>query len=153
VRLSFGPQVDDAFIDAACERIRRCGAAIQAASGLAQRATDASVLIDAPVDEGDMHLSHQALGEFLHAHPDALVVDVREPAEHAVAAVVLHGREARNVPLSRLVDQASHWLHGERRPLVFVCRSGNRSACAARYLRCIGYTRAWHMSGGLALAG
>jgi rhodanese-related sulfurtransferase len=103
--------------------------------------------------EDDMHLSHGALGEFLRAHPDALVVDVREPAEHAVAAVVLHGREVCNVPLSRLAEHAPRWLHGERCPLVFICRSGNRSARAARYLRRIGYVQAWHMSGGLALAG
>ncbi|NHZ36473.1 aminotransferase class V-fold PLP-dependent enzyme [Massilia rubra] len=30
VRMSFGPMADDAFIDAACERIARCGAALRA---------------------------------------------------------------------------------------------------------------------------
>jgi cysteine sulfinate desulfinase/cysteine desulfurase-like protein/rhodanese-related sulfurtransferase len=154
VRLSFGPHVDDAFIDAACERIRRCGMAIQAApTVLSPEAGQVPADAGCGIEEADMHLSPDALGDFLHAHPDAVVVDVREPAEHAVAKVVLHGREVRNVPLSRLVEQASRWLHGERCPLVFVCRSGNRSARAARYLRRIGYAQAWHMSGGLALAG
>jgi cysteine sulfinate desulfinase/cysteine desulfurase-like protein/rhodanese-related sulfurtransferase len=155
VRLSFGPHADDAFIDEACARIRCCGAAMQSASRNAKRAAAECVVMDSGecAGEDDMHLSHGALGEFLRAHPDALVVDVREPAEHAVAAVVLHGREVCNVPLSRLAEHAPRWLHGERCPLVFICRSGNRSARAARYLRRIGYVQAWHMSGGLALAG
>jgi rhodanese-related sulfurtransferase len=36
---------------------------------------------------------------------------------------------------------------------VFVCRSGNRSARAARLLRRLGHAQAWHVAGGLALAG
>ncbi|MGZ5201333.1 MAG: aminotransferase class V-fold PLP-dependent enzyme [Telluria sp.] len=155
VRLSFGPHVDDAFIDAACERIRRCGATMQSIPRAAVPPGAGDVVLadeDIRADDSDMHLSHDALGDFLRAHPDAMVVDVREPAEHAVAEVVLHGRQARSVPLSRLAEQAPAWLQGERCPLVFICRSGNRSARAARYLRRIGYAQAWHMSGGLALA-
>jgi cysteine desulfurase len=150
VRLSFGPYVDEAFIDAACERIGRCARALQSAA----RGTESAAPIDIDGSEDDvgMHLSHDALRDFLAAHPDAVVVDVREPAEHAVASVSVHGRPARNVPLSRLAEQAPAWLNGGRCPLVFICRSGNRSARAARYLRRLGYTQAWHMSGGLALA-
>jgi cysteine desulfurase len=154
VRLSFGPQVDDAFIDAACERIACCGAAMLSASrSLVQRIEESLVFnVGACADDPDMHLSPGALLDFLRAHPDAIVVDVREPVEHAVGAVVLHGHPAHNVPLSLLPEQASRWLNEERCPLVFVCRSGNRSARAAGYLRRIGYGEAWHISGGLALA-
>jgi rhodanese-related sulfurtransferase len=38
------------------------------------------------------------------------------------------------------------------RPIVFVCRSGNRSAKAATILRRAGHTQAWTVVGGLALA-
>jgi cysteine sulfinate desulfinase/cysteine desulfurase-like protein/rhodanese-related sulfurtransferase len=105
------------------------------------------------LDEGGMHLDAGALAGFLDAHPDALLVDVREAPEHGAGGAALHGRATHNVPLSRLAGQLPHWLRGEARPLVFFCRSGNRSAKAAQCLRQLGYARAWHLAGGLALAG
>jgi rhodanese-related sulfurtransferase len=38
------------------------------------------------------------------------------------------------------------------RPIVFVCRSGNRSAKAATILRRAGHAQAWTVAGGIALA-
>jgi cysteine sulfinate desulfinase/cysteine desulfurase-like protein/rhodanese-related sulfurtransferase len=102
--------------------------------------------------EDGMHLAHSTLERFLDEHPDALLVDVREAREHAAGAPLLAGRMALNVPLSRLAGQLPRWLHGEPRPLVFFCRSGNRSAKAAQCLRQLGYAHAWHLAGGLALA-
>jgi cysteine sulfinate desulfinase/cysteine desulfurase-like protein/rhodanese-related sulfurtransferase len=98
-----------------------------------------------------VHIEPHALEQFLHAHPDALLVDVREAVEHAAGPVALHGREAKSVPLSRLAEHAADLLQGERRPLVFICRSGNRSARAAQQLQRIGYAQAWHAAGGVAL--
>jgi rhodanese-related sulfurtransferase len=37
-------------------------------------------------------------------------------------------------------------------PLVFFCRSGNRSTRAAQCLRRLGYAQAYDLAGGLALA-
>jgi rhodanese-related sulfurtransferase len=102
--------------------------------------------------EHGIDLDATTAAAYLEAHPDALLVDVRELPEHAVAGAQLHGRTAHNVPLSQLAGQAAQWLRGEARPLVFVCRSGNRSARAARLLRRLGHARAWHVAGGLALA-
>jgi cysteine sulfinate desulfinase/cysteine desulfurase-like protein/rhodanese-related sulfurtransferase len=98
-----------------------------------------------------VHIEPHALGHFLLAHPDALLVDVREAAEHAAGPIALHGHQAQSVPLSRLAEHAARLLQGERRPLVFICRSGNRSARAAQQLQRIGYTQAWHAAGGVAL--
>jgi rhodanese-related sulfurtransferase len=64
----------------------------------------------------------------------------------------LHGRAARNVPLSRLAEHVAAWLSEPARPVVFVCRSGNRSAKAAQCLRRAGHAQAWTLVGGLALA-
>ena len=63
------------------------------------------------------------------------------------------GRAFDNVPLSRLPGELAGWLGGEHRPLVFFCRSGKRSARAAHCLHRLGYRNAWHLAGGLALAG
>jgi len=102
-------------------------------------------------DEG-IDLDPTTAAAYLAAHPDALLVDVRELPEHAAACAQLRGRDAQHVPLSQLAGQAAHWLR-EPRPLVFLCRSGNRSARAARLLRRLGHAQAWHVAGGLALAG
>jgi cysteine sulfinate desulfinase/cysteine desulfurase-like protein/rhodanese-related sulfurtransferase len=97
-------------------------------------------------------LQPERLGDFLRAHDDALLVDVREAGELDAGLVRLHGREARAVPLSRLAEHLGHLLAAPQRPLVFVCRSGNRSAKAALCLQRLGHAQAWSLAGGLALA-
>ncbi len=96
---------------------------------------------------------------FFAAHPNWLVVDVREPHEFCFAQ---HWEDLglrqppENVPLTRL----SHFLNGllnghdvehAHRDIVFVCRSGNRSSKAADVARRLGIANAWHITGGIAL--
>jgi rhodanese-related sulfurtransferase len=54
--------------------------------------------------------------------------------------------------LSRLAEHASDWLRATHTPLVFFCRSGNRSMKAAQLLRRLGHQQAYSLNGGLALA-
>jgi cysteine sulfinate desulfinase/cysteine desulfurase-like protein/rhodanese-related sulfurtransferase len=80
---------------------------------------------------GQLH--PETLDAFLRRHEDALLVDVREAGEAAAGApaagaMTLHGRAAHNAPLSRLAEHVPGWLGDPARPIVFVCRSGNRSA-------------------------
>ena len=105
-----------------------------------------------PQTEADMELDAGAVARWLAEHPEALVVDVRCAREHAVGPLDLHGRSALNVPLARVTEHASHWLGTGARPLLFVCRSGARSARAARTLRSLGHPHAWSLAGGFALA-
>lgn len=106
------------------------------------------------IPDADLQLDCDALDTFLLAHPDALLVDVREPYEFAATIVPAPGgRATHSVPLSRLVEHASVWLHGDSRPpLIFVCRSGNRSLKAAQCLRRLGHPGSYSLTGGLALA-
>jgi cysteine desulfurase len=95
-------------------------------------------------------LDAQQLEQFMSAHPDAVLVDVREAYEHAAArGGAWQGRKAHSVPLSRLADCLPGWLKGEHKPLVFFCRSGGRSARAVECLQRLGYRNAWHVSGAL----
>ncbi|HEU4372298.1 MAG TPA: aminotransferase class V-fold PLP-dependent enzyme [Telluria sp.] len=152
VRLSFGPMADARFIDAACARILRCGAALRAADVEPPGAILAYEPSGAPA--AAFTLAPDALADFLLAHPDARLIDVREAVEHAVAGEHLwHGRRADNVPLARLPQKAAEWLGGAHQPLVFFCRGGNRSAQAAAHMHRLGYHNAWHLAGGMALAG
>lgn len=102
--------------------------------------------------DGAPQLQAATLERFLREHEDALLVDVREAGETAAGAVCLHGRSAQAVPLSRLAEHLAGWIAQPARPLVFVCRSGYRSAKAALSLRRSGHPQAWTLAGGLALA-
>ena len=161
VRMSFGPLFDDAFIDAACARIARCGQALGAPPPAACPATGSGVLTDssaaAPAQPAAMPaipipcgIDDKGLARFLERHPDALLVDVREACEHALGTPLLHGRAAYSLPLSRLPEHAG-WLGRESRPLVFFCRSGKRSAQAAQLAQQLGHGNVRHLAGGLAL--
>jgi cysteine sulfinate desulfinase/cysteine desulfurase-like protein/rhodanese-related sulfurtransferase len=101
----------------------------------------------------DAQLNSSALEAFLQAHPATRLVDVRESYEFAATiAPAPAGRVALSVPLSRLAEYASVWMQEEQTPLVFFCRSGNRSMKAAQCLRRLGHQQAYSLNGGLALA-
>jgi rhodanese-related sulfurtransferase len=98
-----------------------------------------------------LNLDGIALARLLEAQPQAVLVDVREVYEQA--ACVPGGRTAHSVPLSRFAAFVPGWLGAvEQPPLVFFCRSGNRSAKAAQCLRRLGYRNAYSLGGGIALA-
>ena len=108
---------------------------------------------DGSVPVAELQLDAAALPAFLRQHPDAILVDVREAYEHAACAgTVFEGCEVRSVPLSRLAGQVAAWLQQPQRPLVFFCRSGNRSARASACLRRLGHGAAWQLNGGMAMA-
>lgn len=97
-------------------------------------------------------LAAAELGDFIDRHPDALLVDVREAHEHAAAGAPLRvgGKTAHSVPLSQLAGELEQWLAAPSSPLVFFCRSGNRSGKAVASLRRLGHASAWHIAGGIA---
>lgn len=71
------------------------------------------------------------------------LVDVREPVE--VATGMLPG--AVNMPMSSFVERVNE-LDPER-PVVLVCRSGNRSGQVAEYLAGHGFTKVVNLTGGM----
>lgn len=75
---------------------------------------------------------------------EVLLVDVREPAEHAREAIP----EAALIPLSKLRPEDVSVANGKR--VVLYCASGMRSERAAKVLRDAGCTAAVaHLAGGL----
>jgi cysteine sulfinate desulfinase/cysteine desulfurase-like protein/rhodanese-related sulfurtransferase len=102
--------------------------------------------------ESVLHLDTAALRELLQRHPGAVLVDVRESHEHLVGLPAALGGKVVSVPLGQLAGQIPEWLGAPVRvPLVFFCRSGNRSARAAQCLRRLGYAQAYDLAGGVAL--
>jgi cysteine desulfurase len=105
------------------------------------------------VQSAAVEFKPDALRQYLQQNPDAILVDVREAYECAMGSKLelLDEAHARAVPLSRLADALPEWLAAPEKPLVFFCRSGNRSALATKCLRRLGHPNAFHLRGGLAL--
>lgn len=83
------------------------------------------------------------LAERLSRGDDFDLIDVREPHEVQIASIT----GARLIPLATLRDALSS-LRVAREIVVF-CRSGVRSAKAARELQAAGFTRVSHVAGGI----
>lgn len=156
VRLSFGPADSAALISQACARIRACGAALQ--GGGLPCATEETRLAQWLAENGGAspapELDAQALQQLASACPGLRLVDVREAYEQRVCGAAAHLPSilCEAVPLTRLPDAAPAWLAlPADTPLVFMCRSGNRSAQAAAALRRLGRVQAYSLAGGLAL--
>lgn len=71
------------------------------------------------------------------------LIDVREPYEYAAG----HIEGAQNIPLSRLATTATSLSN--TRTLVFICRSGGRSAQACNWARSQGFDQVLNLQGGM----
>lgn len=77
---------------------------------------------------------------------NAVIVDVREPAEFATG----HMRDAKNIPLQELAQRVSELDKFKAKPVVVVCQSGVRSAKATTQLKKAGFNEVYSLNGGLA---
>jgi cysteine sulfinate desulfinase/cysteine desulfurase-like protein/glyoxylase-like metal-dependent hydrolase (beta-lactamase superfamily II)/rhodanese-related sulfurtransferase len=117
-----------------------------------------TVACGARVDGGcplaSSELSLAALTQLTREHPGLVLVDVREPYEQRLGHAPELGADVRReaVALSGLPNALARWMAlPAGTPVIFFCRSGNRSAQAAQALRRLGHDQAWSLSGGLAL--
>lgn len=78
-------------------------------------------------------------------HKNAVVLDVREPAEFAGGHVL----NAKLIPLGKLKERMGELEKHRDQPMIVVCRSGNRSGTACSLLSKAGFTQAYNMAGGM----
>ncbi|MGM9480639.1 aminotransferase class V-fold PLP-dependent enzyme [Roseateles sp. NT4] len=110
--------------------------------------------VDSACPLASSELSMSSLTQMTREHPGLLLVDVREPYEQRLGQTPELGAAVRleAVALSGLPNALARWMAlPAGTPIVFFCRSGNRSAQAAQALRRLGHEQAWSLSGGLAL--
>ncbi|MGB7925928.1 MAG: rhodanese-like domain-containing protein [Pyrinomonadaceae bacterium] len=88
-------------------------------------------------------ISPAELDERLKRGEELLVVDVREPDEHAIARL----ETARLLPLSRFPEWADT-LNPEDE-IVFMCHHGIRSAQVCAYLARQGFGKLYNLEGGI----
>ena len=84
-----------------------------------------------------------ALATRLARRDDFDLIDVREPHEHAATSIA----GARLIPLATLDDAIASL--DRSRDIVLMCRSGKRSADAARQLETAGFSRVTSLAGGI----
>jgi len=77
---------------------------------------------------------------------DALVIDVREPAQYGAGHVL----GAKNVPFARLESAGGELPKRKDKPVIVYCDNGDRAARAIAALKKQGFTRVASLTGGLA---
>lgn len=78
-------------------------------------------------------------------HADALVIDVREPAEVAQGKIA----RAKLIPLGELKNRIGELEKYKSKPIIVVCRSGSRSAGACGILSKQGFSEVYNLAGGM----
>lgn len=91
--------------------------------------------------------------EMLAENPDLMLVDIREEDEYAIG----HIQHALLVPRG-ILETACDWGYAETipelvrardKPIVLICRSGNRTALAAVVMQLMGYKEVYSMKTGI----
>jgi len=77
---------------------------------------------------------------------DAVIVDVREPAELATGKIL----NAKAVPLSQIETRLKELERFKDKPVIVACATGNRSRSAIAILRRHGFTQLYNLAGGIA---
>jgi rhodanese-related sulfurtransferase len=78
-------------------------------------------------------------------HKEALVLDVRENQEYQSG----HLLNAKQIPLGKLRERIGELERHRDKPIVVVCRSGQRSATACALLGRDGYAQVYNLAGGV----
>ena len=89
------------------------------------------------------NLTPVEIRDALASRSDVLLIDVREPAEYAVA----HIEGATLIPLRTLPQQLERVPRDHE--IILHCHRGMRSEMAGKFLLAQGYTRVSHMVGGI----
>lgn len=78
-------------------------------------------------------------------HRDALVLDVREDSEFAAG----HIPSSKHIPVGKIGERLKELEKYKGKPIVVICRSGNRSAGASSVLKNNGFTEVRNLKGGM----
>lgn len=86
-----------------------------------------------------------ALAQRLQAPDPPMLLDVREPGEHAFCALP----NSRLLPLGEMASRVEELEDWRGREIVVYCHHGIRSARAAGFLHQLGFTRVLNLAGGV----
>jgi rhodanese-related sulfurtransferase len=92
-----------------------------------------------------LEISCSEVHQLRESGAEALVVDCREPDEHAAASIA----GAVLLPMSQIVDRVGELAEWQGRRVVVHCHLGGRSRKVAAWLRDQGFGQAQSMAGGI----
>jgi adenylyltransferase/sulfurtransferase len=92
-----------------------------------------------------LEIDCQAVKARLDASENFLLLDCREPDEHALVAIA----QARLIPMSELAARVGELEPFRIRPIVVHCHHGGRSLRVVQWLRGQGYALAQSLAGGI----
>lgn len=98
---------------------------------------------DEPSEVTYKKITAEAAKELMDSDDTLFIVDVRTQEEYDTG----HIPNAILLPLDTLADKASEVLPDKEQRLLIYCRSGNRSATAAKQLIEMGYTEVYDFGG------
>jgi rhodanese-related sulfurtransferase len=93
---------------------------------------------------GIKEVDHIAAMQLIN-HKNALMLDVREQSEYAAGHVL----NSKLIPLGKLKERIGELEKYRERPIVVICRSGQRSASACGLLGKQGFTQVYNLNGGI----
>lgn len=86
-----------------------------------------------------------AMARAEHEAGRAVLIDIREPAEHASGVA----RGAQLLPMRQLAARLAEIPTDPRRPVLLICNTQNRSSATARALRQRGFAHVRYVQGGM----
>ena len=92
-------------------------------------------------------LSVDQLKAFVATEPQALLLDVREAWEVALARIDLAGQAALHIPMNDIPQRLGEISAAQ--PVVCICHHGMRSAQVVAFLQQRGYPRVYNLAGGV----
>lgn len=90
------------------------------------------------------HIDAHQLAEMMQNNNDLILVDVRTPGEYEYDG---HITGSQLIPLSLLAARLDELP--QEKPIVCICRSGNRSHTACEHLAVNGFNEVYNLSGGM----
>lgn len=93
---------------------------------------------------GIQEIDHIAAMQLMN-HKNALILDVREQSEYDAGHIL----SSKLIPLGKLNERLGELEKYRERPVVVVCRSGQRSASACAFLGKKGFAQVHNLNGGI----
>ena len=101
--------------------------------------------MSSPPEELPLEVDVSAVKSLLDDNADFLLLDCREPAEHAIA----HIDTATLIPMGELPERIAELEEHRERRIVVHCHHGGRSLQVTHWLRQQGFSKTQSMSGGI----
>ena len=117
-----------------------CGSEAPALADTAKVTADSAESVVRDLSVAEVH-------QMIQDNPEVLIIDVRTPAEYNAPGGHMPGAQLK--PLQEITEWAPSLASDKDQQIILVCRSGNRSGQAMRYLQQQGFRNLVNMQGGM----